>query len=90
MPIVHTAGSAWHPHPDTWLIWDDAWLMIRLATKACTHERNRQHVTNCKVNIISGLPQETRGGFKGILEVNRSWKPRNERAAHGLGGYGWL
>jgi len=70
MPIVHIAGSAGRPHPEPWLIWDDAWLMIRFATKACTHERNRQHVTNCKVNIISGLPQETRGGLKGILEVN--------------------
>jgi hypothetical protein len=66
MPIVHIAGSAGRPHPEPWLIWDDAWLMIRLATKACTHERNRQHVTNCKVNIISGLPQEMPARIEGI------------------------
>jgi hypothetical protein len=45
----------------TWLIWDDAWLMTRFATEnVAPTKEDRQHVTNCKVNIISGLPQEMR------------------------------
>jgi len=51
----------------TWLIWDDAWLMTRFATKnVAPTKEDRQHVTNCKVNIISGLPQEMAARIEGI------------------------
>ena len=63
------------------MIWDDAWPMIHFATKIdAPTKKDRQHVTNCKVNIISGLPQETRptDDFQ-----NEEWQRSN---GYGLGG----
>jgi hypothetical protein len=53
-------GRRNHTLYGAWLIWDG------LANDPFRHQncaptkQDRQHVTNCKVNIISGLPQETR------------------------------
>jgi hypothetical protein len=73
------------------LIWDD-FAVNPFATKniAPTKE-DLQHVTNCKVNIISELPQETRYGWrrgKAAFTVNSSWKLKRKIAGLGLGGYG--